>query len=650
MFLIIFSSPDCAPHVSSCGHAMHSTCYQKFFQSLESKERERINGFGFNRINNFDVSTGEFLCPICERLSNTILPMFPSITNLRKKHPSAPVAEISLNTFINGLRSSVESWYLKEDKENGPALHRMALKATFEEVAKLQGPDFLQYLRQNTTTAQAGESGIFEGNMTAMMNVFSMSTFTSSLELDPYEEDYRVPLLCLQSAAFTLISLERMLWYEDKPLFGGLNPREEDTVRNITRYIAVFPSSYNKPQHVNMRDLVKKMKNFVKLQCLQSNAMFILSTLLCKVTPDDTDPLTFDAFGVLVSLLVSLPCLFNSETPPRLPTGQGTEIHCLKLCLLLHIIQVTSSLQPEDLSLFMQSPGRKQENKTFDILSTVWKKKGIKVGRSELNISKFCSKLEEMVLPYLRCCALMFQHFTDVFPGKVLTSDGGMSYSPLARYLGLPPTLEQFLDNPASGAIMSSILEKEISQTNPAGVGRFPLNYRRVTGPSAGCRLLYPLTSLTSDPDWRGGLIPLPRDYTDLMNLAASFRCGNSVAGESKTPVLCLVCGALVCSYSHCCETTISTYKCGGCTSHAARCAAGSGVFLRIRECFIVIHNKITRGWSSAYPANIDNNTATLSGAYLPAPYVDEYGETDKGLRRGNPLMLDEEKYAELNR
>ena len=214
------------------------------------------------------------------------------------------------------------------------------------------------------------------------------------------------------------------------------------------------------------------------------------------------------------------------------------------------------------------------------------------------------------MLPYLRCCALMFQHFTDVFPGKVLTSDGGMTYQPLARYLGLPPTLEQFLDNPASGAIMTSILEKEISPATPAGLGSFPLSYRRVAGPSVGCKLLYPLAPLTSDPGWRGGLIPLPRDYTDLMNLAASFRCGNSVAGESKTPVLCLVCGALVCSYSHCCETTIATFKCGGCTSHAAQCAAGTGVFLRIRECFIVIHNKITRGWSSpSYPADISINT-----------------------------------------
>ena len=37
-------------------------------------------------------------------------------------------------------------------------------------------------------------------------------------------------------------------------------------------------------------------------------------------------------------------------------------------------------------------------------------------------------------------------------------------------------------------------------------------------------------------------------------------------------------------------------------------------------------------------------------GTFLPAPYIDEYGETDKGLKRGNPLSLDPEKYEELNR
>ena len=626
---------DCGPHVSSCGHSMHATCYQKFFQSLELRERERINSFGFNRIQNFDVTAGEFLCPLCERLSNTVLPLFPSITSLRKRQPSAPLTEMSLNSFISGLKSSVESWYLKEDKENGPALARMALKATVEEQAQSCSPEFCTYVRQNVTrtSAASGQSGMFEESMTTMMNVLSLSIFTSSLELDPSEEDYRVPLLSLQAASFSLISLERNLWNDDKSLFD-LNPREEDTVRNITRYIALFPSSYSKPQaNVNMRDLMKKMKNFVKLQFLQSNAMFILSSLLCKVTPGGTDPLSFDAFGVLVSLLVSLPCLFNSETPPKLPTGQGTEIHCLKLCLLLHIVQVVSSLRSEDLADVIEIRGRTDANESYNILAGVMKKNGIKVER--VNVSKLYSKLEKLVLPYLRCCGLLFQHFTDVLPGKLLTEDGGTSFSPLATFLGLPPNLAQFLATPAAASIMSCLLDKEKTSHTLSSLPRFPLNVRKVvpTDPVfQQTNLFYPLKKLTEDKTWRGGLIPLPRDYTDLMNLAANFTCGNSVTGESKTPVLCLVCGAMVCSYSHCCESTISSFKCGGCTTHARQCGAGTGVFLRIRECFVVIHNKTTRG------------------AYLSAPYVDEYGETDKGLKRGNPLFLDQEKYAELNR
>ena len=47
---------------------------------------------------------------------------------------------------------------------------------------------------------------------------------------------------------------------------------------------------------------------------------------------------------------------------------------------------------------------------------------------------------------------------------------------------------------------------------------------------------------------------------------------------------------------------------------------------------------------------NSNINTQKILGTFLPAPYIDEYGETDKGLKRGNPLYLDQEKYEELNR
>ena len=69
----------------------------------------------------------------------------------------------------------------------------------------------------------------------------------------------------------------------------------------------------------------------------------------------------------------------------------------------------------------------------------------------------------------------------------------------------------------------------------------------------------------------------------------------------------------------------------GACTYHASKCGAGVGLYLRIRECEILF-------------LRISNR-----GSFACPPYLDEYGETDQGLRRGNPLRLCYDKYRQLN-
>ena len=492
-------SRGCGPHVSTCGHAMHSSCYQKFFSILERKEQERNNSFGIRGLN-IDVSDGEFLCPICERLSNTVLPLLPSVTQVRKKQSSTPPSEISFNSFINGLRSTVESWYLKDDKEDGPAMHRIALKTTIEEQSSLHGPEFAQCFRGPVPRGQ--EAALFDDNTVSMMNVLSMSTFTTSLKLNPYEDDYRVPLVCLQAAAYTLISLERMLAEEDKPLFGSLNPREEDCVRNVTRYVAMFPSSYTTGQGGVTRVQVRNSKNSIRLQFLQANATFLVSTILCKMTPDDTNPLMLDAFGVLVSLTASLPCLFNCDSPPRLPSGQGMELHCLKLCLLLHIVQIIYSFTDEDFKQMQDVRARTEDNQMIDTtLSCIMKLRKIKIEIAKMSPKKFYAKLEEKVVPFLRCAALLFQHFTDVKPGLNLAKDGGRSYGSLAKYLGLPASVKQLLDNPASSSVILNILDKKLSdfaEVKDIYLPKFPLGYRKSL-PSQSSKRFYPLEKLSQN-------------------------------------------------------------------------------------------------------------------------------------------------------
>lgn len=132
-------------------------------------------------------------------------------------------------------------------------------------------------------------------------------------------------------------------------------------------------------------------------------------------------------------------------------------------------------------------------------------------------------------------------------------------------------------------------------------------------------------------PRKRNSLIELPEDYSCLLNQASHFRCPRSADDERKHPVLCLFCGAILCSQNICCQEIVNGEEVGACVFHALHCGAGVCIFLKIRECRVVLVEGKARG--CAYPA----------------PYLDEYGETDPGLKRGNPLHLSRERYRKLH-
>ncbi|XP_024916707.1 E3 ubiquitin-protein ligase UBR2-like, partial [Cynoglossus semilaevis] len=127
-------------------------------------------------------------------------------------------------------------------------------------------------------------------------------------------------------------------------------------------------------------------------------------------------------------------------------------------------------------------------------------------------------------------------------------------------------------------------------------------------------------------------LIELPEDYSVLINQASSFTCPRSGGDKSRAPTLCLVCGAILCSQSYCCQTEVDGEDVGACTAHTFTCGAGLGLFLRVRESQVLF----VAGKSK--------------GCFYPPPYLDDYGETDQGLKRGNPLHLCHERYRKIER
>lgn len=68
----------------------------------------------------------------------------------------------------------------------------------------------------------------------------------------------------------------------------------------------------------------------------------------------------------------------------------------------------------------------------------------------------------------------------------------------------------------------------------------------------------------------------------------------------------------------------------GSCTYHAYECSGGVGVFLRIRNCQILLLSGKSKG------------------CYMPAPYIDDHGEFDFGMIRGNPMFLNRRHYEKF--
>ncbi|KAF5747551.1 putative ubiquitin ligase E3 alpha [Tripterygium wilfordii] len=110
-----FGPGDCDGIVmSSCGHAVHQGCLDSYLSSVRERYVRRIVFEGGHIV---DPDQGEFLCPVCRRLANSVLPAFPGDFRKVLKQPMLSTVDSSI---VLGLSAtSVE--------ENETLLLRQAL-------------------------------------------------------------------------------------------------------------------------------------------------------------------------------------------------------------------------------------------------------------------------------------------------------------------------------------------------------------------------------------------------------------------------------------------------------------------------------------------------------------------------------------------
>ncbi|XP_012275050.1 E3 ubiquitin-protein ligase Ubr3 isoform X2 [Orussus abietinus] len=89
---------ECGMHVQTCGHHLHLDCLKSYLQSLRSQQRQQ----------SFAVDRGEYLCPLCRQLANSVLPLALQLGEceavVRSRHASPTTILTELNNFLKDIQ------------------------------------------------------------------------------------------------------------------------------------------------------------------------------------------------------------------------------------------------------------------------------------------------------------------------------------------------------------------------------------------------------------------------------------------------------------------------------------------------------------------------------------------------------------------
>ncbi|GAB1601270.1 E3 ubiquitin-protein ligase UBR2-like isoform X2 [Argonauta hians] len=604
----LFMSSDlfCGTHTSSCGHVMHADCWQRYFDAITAKERRR--SFRYRNTCSYNIEKLEFLCPLCGAISNTVIPLLPPLSTLRTVATGCDIdqqkaVDLSFNDWLDGIQKTVQASVkaaVDKESEDESLLFQPCPIST---ITKLMAESVAKNFTLLWNYVYDDNSGHFSESMREMMKKFATDVYTFGLSREPDDENPCVPIMVWNTCAYTIQVIEQSLQHSNKPLFGSLPSRRSDCLVALVKFAAVC-------SQVMSADTVKQ-------HCIRLLTALIPDGLEKKHEPPCI--LELDMFHYLTVLVMSLPTLYAERQTSLLstfPTGSLNDQHALHLVLTAHLVQILLVYEPESQDMMeVECDADDDDDDNNDNIVIIYKNIREKAGLScDSSVSSWLlsNHLKQACLPFLRCAALMYHCITGISGPSELQETSSNQFEHICRFLALPSKLTSLFEN--QGDIITELMARWCS--HPSVKDHFTASNQKI--------IRYPLPL--------NHLVNLPEDYSELMNQVSSYTCPRSSGDESRVPTMCLVCGQVLCSHSYCCQVEVDKKLVGAATAHSHVCGAGIGIFLRIRDCQIFLlagHNK---------------------GCFQAAPYLDDYGETDQLLKRGNPLCLSEERYKQLNR
>ncbi|BFG01682.1 E3 ubiquitin-protein ligase UBR1 [Drosophila madeirensis] len=625
-------------HVSCCGHVMHYKCWQEYYSNEESKEQRRHHR---NRLALTHGHNVEFHCPYCRALSNIVLPVSEPLGGLIPGHAAVPPAVggnssenyLPLDCFVEIMRTLA-----------GELAAPAADSTMWQYPSVLRKSNVIGDVAQFERSVQLIEKPQLHPTCTDVMSSFNKALQNAMLSQQPnaaaeggvgvgVESDS--PYLVFDTCSYTLESLEIYMFTMRKPLKVEMPMRHQTCTTNLVRACSLY-------------------------SCWAPHRPELAAKLLDTIfNQKGTSVLEWDCFRMLVQLNFGVLNLMGRESEHAfLPSGSMFDFYMLQTMFLANVTKAVICFDVEkelakrrakeeageqtefsQLAYVEQLPSKIQENmvafyRSYNVparMRQLVQQK--KLAESEEKQNQSPNQDQTVVIPcelqhlalmlehvrhqmgsFLRCACLFYRCMTDVEFPDTFPLEQPDRFDLMCQYLGLDADLGVYFDMETVFATMMHNFASHphvLRQAEQCSLG--------YGDPVEVLPCLRPLPALKKLFD----------DYSDLINSVSDIFCPNNEREEMKTPTMCLICGEVLCGQSYCCQPELGNMSVGACTHHAHSCGAEVGIFLRIRDCQVVY---LGRG----------------KGCYVQPPYLDEYGETDQGLRRGNPLRLSQYAYRRI--
>lgn len=601
----MFGPKDCdGIHISSCGHAVHQECHDRYLTSLKQRHLRRL---GFEGGHIVDPDLGELLCPVCRRFANSILPTFPSGV-LSKASKQTTLS-------IGGPKNSI---------------HLPLALSLLQSTAKIVGHGrFRQVLsgKQNATVKPSLEPAIRK-----------LCTLYSSHSFDDLSASGRLiqSLVLWDTLTYSLVSAEIAARGKPKTssagslslevLHGELRSSNEFILSLLLRVAQTTRISNHRDQYLRFRGIQllagsicsgvsgDKVSNLDKRRGTLSSVLEhadkgedFPDVLFCKRVDDPI--LAHDPFSSLMWALFCLPSPFISSKF-FIPL-----VHLFYSVCVVQALLTCYSSNYFDVSCFANC-----------VLNDVCKMMGESVCVRKYFVSNYIDAschpkdmIRRFTFPYLRRCALLWKLLQSSLSAPQYGSSLVWELSPHIKESALDSSVTvelnaiKELEDMFQIHSLESVLNDDVLHSLAIKwCGHFCEVFRfRKYGIPLYCTPAVPFK-----------LIQLPRLYQDLLQRYIKLQC-SSCKSVPDEPALCLLCGKL-CSpnWKSCCRAS-------RCLNHAAACGAGIGVFLLVRRTTVFLQR-------------------SLRESSWPSPYLDAFGEEDRDMHRGKPLYLNEERYAAL--